>query len=368
MDCKQIAILYDKYYDFASKQILIGGIQTYISNLAELSRQMEYQVSIYQMGYSQQSVTINGCRITELSIKKSNKQSFSNQVAKLCNTDLAIYATEGIVPRRIPFKKAIAIQHGIYWDMPSEKKHGIWYELLTNSIRSYLIHRRIRNMKTVVCVDYNFINWIRTQNHSLTAHLEAVPNYTPIANKVEKTVDTINIIFARRLYWYRGTRVFTQAIIPILEKHPNVHVTIAGDGPDRAYMHNMLKKYLNVEFTTYQSDESLKIHADKHIAVVPTVGSEGTSLALLEAMSSQCAVIASNVGGMTNIILNGYNGLMVNAGDAASLTQALERLVSDTVLRKKIADNGYETVKEAFSLRRWQNQWRRIINQQVNNE
>ncbi len=368
MDSKRIAILYDKYYDFASKQFLIGGIQTYISNLVELSLQMGYEVTVYQVGTSKQYVTINGFRIAELPIKKSHKQSFSDQVAKLCNANLTIYATEGIVPGRIPFKNAIAIQHGIYWDMPSEKKHSILYELLTNSIRSYLIHRRIRNMKTVVCVDYNFINWIRTQNHSLTNHLEAVPNYTPIANKVEKPVDTINIIFARRLYWYRGTQVFAQAIIPILEKHPNVHVTIAGNGPDGTYMRNMLKKYPNVEFITYQSDESLKIHADKHIAVVPTVGSEGTSLSLLEAMSSQCAVIASNVGGMTNIILNGYNGLMVNAGDATSLTHALERLVSDAALRNKIANNGYEAVKEAFSLKRWQNQWRQIISQQIDNE
>ncbi|WP_420491566.1 glycosyltransferase [Neobacillus drentensis] len=53
------------------------------------------------------------------------------------------------------------------------------------------------------------------------------------------------------------------------------------------------------------------------------LGSEGTSLSLLEAMAAKCAEIATNVGGMTNIILDNYNGLIINP-DESELYLALE--------------------------------------------
>jgi len=105
----------------------------------------------------------------------------------------------------------------------------------------------------------------------------------------------------------------------------------------------------------------LEIHKDKHIAVVPTVGSEGTSLSLLEAMSAQCAVVCTNVGGITNIVLNNYNGKIVNAGDVDQLYQAIKELIDNPESRERLAKTGYETVKYAFSYERWVNQWSEVI-------
>lgn len=114
-------------------------------------------------------------------------------------------------------------------------------------------------------------------------------------------------------------------------------------------MRDKLAAFNNVSFISYKSSESLDIHADKHIAVVPTIGSEGTSLSLLEAMSAQCAVIASNVGGMTNIILDDFNGLMVNAGDSLDLYRAMKRLIDNPTVMNRLSENAYKTVKQAFS-------------------
>lgn len=51
-------------------------------------------------------------------------------------------------------------------------------------------------------------------------------------------------------------------------------------------------------------------------------------------MAAGCAVICTNVGGMTNIIIDGYNGLMINP-DEDSLYKALDRLIEDKLLRGK---------------------------------
>ena len=96
------------------------------------------------------------------------------------------------------------------------------------------------------------------------------------------------------------------------------------------------------------------------IAVVPTLASEGTSLSLLEAMSAQCAVVCTNVGGMTNIVIDGYNGTMVNP-DSGSLYEAIDALIVDADLRKKLADTAYKTAKEGFSFERWEASWIKVI-------
>lgn len=148
-----------------------------------------------------------------------------------------------------------------------------------------------------------------------------------------------------------------------MDEYKNVAVTVAGNGPDEEWMKQRLNRYENVLFTHYESQESLEMHKDKHIAVIPTVGSEGTSLSLLEAMSAQCAAVCTNVGGMTNIVLNGYNGLMVNSGNVNQLYKAIKKLIDDPSLRETIAKNGYETVKQSFSYERWTEEWKKVLSE-----
>lgn len=191
--------------------------------------------------------------------------------------------------------------------------------------------------------------------------LIVIPNFSEIAPPIDKPVEPIKIIFARRLFPYRGTRVFTEAIKKVLAEFPFVEVTVAGDGPDEPWMREQLIDFHQVSFIRYNSNESIDIHSDKHIAVVPTVGSEGTSLSLLEAMSAQCAVICTDVGGMTNIVLDRYNGLIVKAGDSISLYEAIKRMIIDKNLRNMIAANAYSTVKQSFSKDLWQYKWKECL-------
>ena len=125
-------------------------------------------------------------------------------------------------------------------------------------------------------------------------------------------------------------------------------------------MHEHLDSHCNVHFIRFASNESLQIHQDKDIAIIPTIGSEGTSLSLLEAMASGCAVVCTNVGGMTNIVLDHYNGLMINP-DEESLYQAIKLLIEDPILKTSLQKHAYETAKASFSLEMWKERWRHIL-------
>ena len=115
-----------------------------------------------------------------------------------------------------------------------------------------------------------------------------------------------------------------------------------------------------VKFSKYAPDKTLSIHLQHDIAVVPSLASEGTSLSVAEAMATGCPVVATAVGGVTNMIISGYNGLLTMP-NAASLIEGIEFLIQNPSTRRYIGMKAYETAKDAFSLERWEKSWQQVL-------
>lgn len=369
----RVYILCQRYLDLELDDYTIGGIQTYIKNLVYVIQSINAIPVIIQYANKdyrciKDGVTVIGVDTSKLKhIRHKNKkmhEAFDKEYAT--NKGLLLYATEGLVsPKHSQSIPTIAIQHGISWDKPRIVKTGVveyefryWYKALFQRITL----KKIENVKKLICVDYNYINWYRSLVAYPKFQYEVIPNFTEIPKDHLQKADSgnIKIIFARRFFEYRGTRIFGNAINKLLANNSNINVTIAGDGPDENWLREHVPESNNVHYTKYDSHESLMIHSDKHIAVVPTIGSEGTSLSLLEAMASKCAVVCTNVGGMTNIVIDGYNGLMINPNEN-DLYQALKRLVDDQELRNTLSERAFETVVNAFSYERWANRWKSVF-------
>ena len=77
-------------------------------------------------------------------------------------------------------------------------------------------------------------------------------------------------------------------------------------------------------------------------------------------MAAHCAVLCTNVGGMTNIVIDGYNGLMVSP-TSEELYIKLKQLVEDKQLRTNLAERGYDTVKISFNLKKWEEKWTSVL-------
>lgn len=369
MDKKNAFIIYERYYDFNSDKIVAGGVQTYITNLIPLLNRVDYNCIVFQFSEKDVSerVELPSCKI--YSIANTEKDGICKidlmmkQILMKIDkeNDLLIFA-DHILTYRNDVKHTLSIQHGIHWDIRKEKSRSNLKMFLSKARFAYNEHMKMKYVKHVVCVDYNFLNWYRAQVDVPNSNFTVIPNFTKISEVNEKSDEVIRIIFARRFVKHRGTHVFVDAINHILEEYSNVEVTVAGRGPEEKFLHQKLDKWSDkVSFMQYSSEQSLDIHANKNIAVVPTVGSEGTSLSLLEAMSAQCAVICTDVGGMTNIILNNYNGIMVEAGNAEQLYCAIKELIDNPIKRNLIAKRGYETVKEAFSYEQWSKKWLEVL-------
>lgn len=369
---KKAIIEYVQYYDLDGENKTIGGIQTYIMNLAELLSNSGFEVFIIQPAKKQFLIKENQYNIIGVECKSFNFSSMSKTLIKEAehlfdvNNDLLIFGSS-VLCRKTDFKKVISIQHGIYWDLPWIKNKRNLCDVFTvflRSIQALKELRRGKNANTVVCVDYNYINWYRCQTVNRNINLCSIPNFVDIKGNVDKkNIDNnkIEILFARRLEELRGSKLIEGVMPEILDKYPNVYFTIAGTGTEE----NNLREQFNlfqerVKFTTYSAEESIHFHSNFDIALIPSIGSEGTSLSLLEAMWAGCAVICTNVGGMTNIVLDGFNGIMVSP-DTKQLKNAIETLIKCKEKRIMFSNNAKKTIESSFSKEIWDQRWREVL-------
>lgn len=84
----------------------------------------------------------------------------------------------------------------------------------------------------------------------------------------------------------------------------------------------------------------------------PSGNQDGIPVALMEAMASGCAVVSTDVSGIPELVRDGDNGLVVPAGDAQALADALARLLGDVDLRRRLGQAARQTVARHFDAAR----------------
>jgi glycosyltransferase involved in cell wall biosynthesis len=125
------------------------------------------------------------------------------------------------------------------------------------------------------------------------------------------------------------------------------HVVIIGEGHEKPRVEERMRQLglqENVTFTGHQpSAEPWYGIAD--IAVLSSL-SEGSPNALLEAMATSVPVVATNVGGVPEIVRDEESALLVAPGDAAAMSDALLRILSDAGLADRLAKRGRALIQE----------------------
>lgn len=358
-------LIYNSFFDLKNNCPSIGGIQTYIIDLASTFKKNGYEVTIVQIGSDDSCINWNDYSILTLKSKlndiKRNKKTISRFIEKeIKENDFLVFMTHTL-NCKTSHKKTVSIQHGIYWDVPSHSpKSKPFIECVYRNFRTYNDIKNVNKCKYCVCVDYNFLNWYKTQQYYCRTNLNIIPNYAISYKRDNFLEEKVKILFARRFEQYRGTRIFADAAKRVLEKYPDVEITFAGTGPDENYLKHYFKDEKNVSFIKYSHDESYKVHLNHNVAVVASIGSEGTSLSLLEAMGCGCAAVTTNVGGCTNIVIDGFNGLISDT-NSDSLFSCLDKLISNPTLREQISKKAFDTVNLGFSKEKWEQSWAELI-------
>lgn len=359
----KVFIIYKKYLYENDTKPVIGGIQNYIENLSLLISKLNVEVNIIQHSSFSFIKEINKGIYVHGVISKTIKQlcSYSEKIADF-NKDLIIFATSTNT-RKTKFINSVAIQHGIYWDSTLIRGKKIIFpvDILFRFFHSIIEIYKQSLLSTIISVDYNYINWYRSVTTSRKLDYKTIANFSRcIDRSYNEESEVIKIIFARRLEKLRGTDLLMSVLPRLLKKYSNLKLLVAGDGSQKEKVLSVFKDFQNFEYIRYKPSESLTVHSTCDIAIIPTLASEGTSFSLLEAMGAGCAVVTTDVGGLSNVVLNKFNGLIISPSEE-NLYESLCYLVENKKIRILLGKNAQDTIKTSFSFENWSNSWEQII-------
>jgi len=160
--------------------------------------------------------------------------------------------------------------------------------------------------------------------------------------------DAALVGYIGRLVPVKGLKYLLMAMNEVQREYPNTHLLMVGDGFQRKELERMSDRLkINATFVGWGKDV-LPFYAAIDIFVLPSV-LEGLSNSLLEAMAMCKPVIATNVGGNKDVVVDGKNGFLVPVGSPSLISLNLKKLIECGDLRKEMGSINRETVKRRFS-------------------
>ena len=160
------------------------------------------------------------------------------------------------------------------------------------------------------------------------------------------TVGTVAVLVKRK-----GHRFLLEAAAIIKQRGIKVRYQFAGDGPEKKELEKMVAQLglrEEVSFPGFLPDVAAFL-ANVDIFVLPSLY-EGLGVAVLEAMAAGKPIVSSRVGGIPELIRHRESGLLVPAGSAESLADAISLLLSQESLAESMGRRAWQKVREEFTL------------------
>src|SRR5215218_10369052 len=152
---------------------------------------------------------------------------------------------------------------------------------------------------------------------------------------------------------HKGQRYLVEAAARLLPQQPDTRLVIAGEGELRPALEQQIKQHhleKHVILAGFRPDV-LSLHKAFEVFVMSSV-TEGLGTSLLDAMACGRPVVATNVGGIPEVVADGETGLLVPPRDPAALAAAIVRLLADRGLREQMGAAGLARVQGTFSAER----------------
>jgi glycosyltransferase involved in cell wall biosynthesis len=180
--------------------------------------------------------------------------------------------------------------------------------------------------------------------------------------------NNIVLTFTATFHPSKGHKYLLESVGMLKKNYPNVVLLLIGDGVLRSNL-GALTKQLNIEdnvrFLGYRTDIP-DILSATDIYVHSSV-EEGFGIAIIEAMAVGLPVVATNVGGIPEIITNGENGILVPPENPHALAEAIIDLIEHTEQRKILAEKGRQHVTANFTdeimVKKYMEVYNNVINQ-----
>lgn len=375
-----------------------GGAERHLLNLATVASRLGADVTVYQRGRQRWQGTYEEIRVVA---QPASLSMLGRILARRAAVDGCTHLHFQYL-ERVPWGRSsrhvTATSHGVSWDVPYVDEYRQWYpgeQLGAMALPAWRFRQRNRCLMAVgrcacvLSVDTSLLRLVQTHRPSLRQRVEVVMNFTdlladdPPTGVAEPSADPAirplvhahrngemvvlvprNLSFVRGGAWLCDIVERTAAALPVGRKcHfflTGVAVDVYGHGDRYQRLFQRQLKAMSptarqcIDLVAGVPHESIRAAYEvSDIVLIPTFACEGTSMAALEAMGAGVPVVATNVGGLNDIIQHGITGLLVPP-DPQALAATVAHLAGDADLRARLGAEGRRVVTAAFTRERWQ--------------
>lgn len=165
-----------------------------------------------------------------------------------------------------------------------------------------------------------------------------------IKEKFEKDYSTTNILYVGNLGEHKGVHILFKAFRKI--ENGNIRLDIVGKGLCSEKLKLMSKNDNRIKFHDFlEGKELIKMYEQANLTVVPSIWYDNSPMVIYESFNSGTPVIGSKIGGIPELVEDGFNGYLFEAGNVNELQQLLENLIDSPETLKKLEQGTCESVQ-----------------------
>lgn len=368
-----------------------GGAERHLYHLAREVQQMGTEVVVCQRSVVRDERTVDGIRVVgePAPLHAVGRRLAQRALAEGC-THLHFQYLER-VPSGLSPDRTTATFHAVYWDIPYDRRYREWYPHAWAARAALPLWRwqrwatalvGVSQCRRVLATDSGLLRLVQSHRPALRTRVQVIPNFSDLsasdvldlppaalAPLVEaKRSGHVVVLVPRNLSFVRGGAWLPEIVDAVLARTAGrrcrffltgvpVHVYGRGD----RYVRLLYARIGSMRPERRAALVLLGGLAREHMAtayhlsdlvLIPTFGNEGASLAALESLAVGTPVVATNVGGLSDVVRDGFNGVLTPP-DPDDLAAAVADLAADADRRTRLGRQGMELARVTATMDRW---------------
>ena len=345
-----------------TENLAFGGINRYCLDLVDgLRRYRDLRVCLLAPQNSKDKWLIEEAEKIGVTVETTSGKRVSavNELYKLCkNIHPDILHTQGyysnVIGRlavrmhRMPITLVNTV-HGIYHFSSAAYRSRLWYAL------DYLSMGLSDEIITVSKTTAQQLKWMQLQkrivviaNGTKIHPLTSKENALRLKDQFGLPKHGKIICFVGRLDAQKGIVTLIQVMRSVIERDENALFVIVGDGEYMPALQSIAGEYPGKVFLFGKRGNVSSFYQIADLFLLTSI-TEGLPMALIEAFAHGLTAVATNVGGVSEVVHDKLNGLLCAPGDVAQISQEILYILHNDELRSKFSVRARKTVEEYYS-------------------